>query len=121
MPIRLSRRAAHEITRTVFVLSPSGAPAGGWARVGLVVVALLAIAAATRLHLDQRESSDHEHTSAVQQVQALQHELEQSRLMQRVTAARSQELEREIDVLHRTLRESQDELTFFRKSRDGKR
>ncbi len=121
MPIRLSRRAAHEITRTVFVLSPLGAPAGAWARLALVVVTLLAIAAATQIFLNQHESSVQEHTSALQQVQALQQELEQSRLTQRVAAARSQELEREIDVLHRTLRESQDELTFFRKARDGKR
>jgi hypothetical protein len=38
-----------------------------------------------------------------------------------VAAARGQELEREIDLLQRTLRESQDELTFFRKAQGGKR
>jgi urease accessory protein UreH len=121
MPIRLSQRATRQLTRTVLVLSPRGASAGWWARVALAVVALLAVAAAAQIHLNQCESSAQENTSALQQVQALQHELEQSRLTQRVAAARSQELEREIDVLHRTLRESQDELTFFRKARDGKR
>lgn len=121
MPSRLSQRATRELTRTVLVLSPRGAPTGWWARVALAVVALLAVAAATQIHLNQRESSVQEHTSALQLVQSLQHELEQSRLMQRVAAARSQELEREIDVLHRTLRESQDELTFFRKAQGAKR
>ena len=121
MPIRPSQRATRELTRTVLVLAPRGASAGWWARAALAVIALLAVAAVTQVHLNQRESSVQEHTTALQQVQALQYELEQSRLMQRVAAARSQELEREIDVLQRTLRESQDELTFFRKAQGGKR
>ena len=119
MPIRLSQRATRQLTRTVLVLSPRGASAGWWARMALAAVALLALAGAAQIYLSQRESSVQEHTSALQQVQALQHELEQSRLMQRVAAARSQDLDREIDVQQRTLRESQDELTFFRKA--GKR
>jgi hypothetical protein len=121
MPIRLSRRATRELTRTVLVLSPRGASADWWARVAPAFVALLAVAAAAHLYLNQRGASVEEHSSAVQQAQALQHELEQSRLMQRVAAARGQELEREIDLLQRTLRESQDELTFFRKAQGGKR
>jgi len=121
MPIRLSQRATRRLTRTVLVLSPRSASAGWWTRSALAAVALLAVAAAAQMLLSQRESSVQDHTSALQQVQSLQHELEQSRLMQRVAAARSQELEREIDELHRTLRESQDELTFFRKAQGGKR
>ena len=121
MPIRLNRRASREITRTVLVLSPRGASAGAWARVLLVVAALLAVAVAAWIYLNPHESAVQQHASALEQVQTLQHELEQSRLMQRIAAARSQELEREIDVLHRTLRDSQDELTFFRKAQGGKR
>ena len=38
----------------------------------------------------------------------------------RVADARSQELERQIDALNQKLTESQDELTFFRKAREGR-
>ena len=39
----------------------------------------------------------------------------------RVADARSQELERQIDALNQKLAESQDELTFFRKAREGRK
>ena len=46
-------------------------------------------------------------------------QLEQARLGCGVAEARSQELERQIDALNQKLTESQDELTFFRKAREG--
>lgn len=121
MPIRLGRHATRQLTRTVLVLSPRGTSAGWWACMALAVVALLAVAASIQVHLRQGDVSHQQHTSTLQQVHKLHLELEQSRLLQRVVAARSQELEREIGVLQRTLRESQDELTFFRKAQGGKR
>ena len=39
----------------------------------------------------------------------------------RVADARSQELERQIDALNHKLTEAQDELTFFRKAREGRK
>ena len=39
----------------------------------------------------------------------------------RIADARSQELEKQIDELNQKLNESQDELTFFRKAREGKK
>ena len=45
---------------------------------------------------------------------------EQSHLLLRVSEARSQELERQIGALNQGLRECQEEVTFFRKARDGK-
>ena len=39
----------------------------------------------------------------------------------RIADARSQELEKQIDELNQKLTESQDELTFFRKAREGKK
>jgi hypothetical protein len=39
----------------------------------------------------------------------------------RLADARSHELERQIDALNQKLTESQDELTFFRKAREGKK
>ena len=53
--------------------------------------------------------------------QQLEKRLEQARLTLSVSEARGQELERQIDALNQRLRETQDELTFFRKTREGKR
>ena len=51
----------------------------------------------------------------------LRQQLEQARMELRVADARSQELEKQIDALNAKLTESQDELTFFRKAREGKK
>jgi len=51
----------------------------------------------------------------------LRQQLEQARMELRVAEARGQELERQIDVLNQKLTESQDELTFIRKAREGRR
>jgi hypothetical protein len=53
-------------------------------------------------------------------VQARQ-QLEQARMALRVADARGEELEKQIDELNQKLTESQDELTFFRKAREGKK
>jgi septal ring factor EnvC (AmiA/AmiB activator) len=55
------------------------------------------------------------------QIQPLRHEVDQTRLALRLSAARSQELERQVDALNQRLREATEELTFFRKAREGKR
>ena len=39
----------------------------------------------------------------------------------RVAEARSQELERQVDILNQRLHASQEEVTFFRKAVNGKR
>ncbi|HEX2541300.1 MAG TPA: hypothetical protein VHM00_09495 [Caldimonas sp.] len=54
------------------------------------------------------------------QIQPLRHEVDQTRLALRLAAARNQELERQVDALNQRLRESTEELTFFRKAREGK-
>ena len=60
-------------------------------------------------------------SAAVNEAQQLRQRLEQSRLTLQVSEARGQELERQIEALTRRLQESQEELSFFRKTRDGKR
>ena len=52
---------------------------------------------------------------------ALRQQLDEARMSLRVADARSQELERQIDALNQKLTESQDQLTFFKKAREGKR
>ena len=51
----------------------------------------------------------------------LRQQLEQAQLGLRVAEARGQELERQVDSLNQKLTESQDELTFFRKAREGRK
>ena len=51
----------------------------------------------------------------------LRQQLEQARMGLRVADARSDGLEKQIDALNQKLTESQDELTFFRKAREGKK
>ena len=55
------------------------------------------------------------------ELRQVRHELEEARLGARLADARSHELERQIDALNQKLTESQDELTFFRKAREGKK
>jgi uncharacterized protein HemX len=91
-----------------------------WVWGALVVVAGAAGAAGSHLYWMQRVDQLQEQAVALKDVQALQRQLEQSRLQLRVSDARSGELEHQIDALNQQLRASQEELTFFRKARDGK-
>ena len=52
---------------------------------------------------------------------AVRQQLDEARMALRLADARSQELERQIDALNQKLTESQDQLTFFKKAREGKR
>ncbi len=59
-------------------------------------------------------------SDAAAQIQPLRHEIDQGRLALRLATARSQELERQVDALNQRLREATEELTFFRKAREGR-
>jgi len=54
------------------------------------------------------------------QMQPLRQEVDQTRLALRLAAARSHELERQVDALNQRLREATEELTFFRKAREAR-
>ena len=54
------------------------------------------------------------------QIEPLRHEVDQTRLALRLATARSQELERQVDALNQRLRETTEELTFFRKAREAR-
>jgi hypothetical protein len=55
------------------------------------------------------------------EVRALRGEAEQGRLALRLSEARGRELEHQIDTLNQQLAETQEQLTFFKKAREGKR
>lgn len=55
------------------------------------------------------------------EVRALRDQIEQGRLVLRLSQARGTELERQIDTLNQQLAETQEQLTFFRNAREGRR
>lgn len=121
MPTRLWRSASRDLARARLVLAPGGARRGWIAWGVLVMLALLAGAGASHLVWRERFAGWQQQSVALKDLQQLQQGLEQSRLLLRLSDARSRELERQIDALNQRLRESQEELTFFRKTRDTRR
>ncbi len=114
------RALTHQLTHAGLVLAPQQGRRR-WLAALALAVALTAAAGAGygvgRLHPQDVQRL----SGALRDNQALQQALEQARMSLRLSEARSQELERQIDALNQRLRECQEELTFFRKTRDGKR
>ena len=121
--LRLGRHATRELTRVGLVLAPRR-HSGRW----LVRWAMLAIVlgAAGGLGWIARDELSPPATAPVDvgpsaEVLKLRRDSEQARLALRVAEARGQELERQVDALNQRLREATEELTFFRKAREGRR
>ena len=127
MSLRLRRKAYRELTRIRLVLSPRRNH-GGWFAFSTLLVGTILITATTRF-VPGAELPFGVPTAVAPPLAAaapdtskqLEKRLEQARLTLSVSEARGQELERQIDALNQRLRETQDELTFFRKTREGKR
>jgi len=124
MSTRLSRGASKDLARMQVVLSPGRAGRGWILWCALVIAAMLAGAAGDHFYWNewfgQLQQPVQQPTVAPKELQQPQQVQEQSRLLLRVSEARSQELERQIGALNQGLRECQEEVTFFRKARDGK-
>jgi hypothetical protein len=115
-------RGTQHLTRSLLVLAPARSR-GRW-RMPLLTVGLLASAAvAGHVHRDALApwTPAAVAAAAAPDDRPTPEMLEQARLALALAQARSHELERQIDALNQRLRESQEELTFFRKSRDVKR
>jgi uncharacterized protein HemX len=94
---------------------------GRWLLVGALVLGALASGAGVGYVVrDRAIAPAPPPVSVAPELAALRQQLEQARLGLRLADARSRELERQIDVLNQRLTESQDELAFFRKAREGK-
>jgi uncharacterized protein HemX len=115
------RAASNNLARSRLVLSPGHTRRGGLVWCGLVIAALLIGAAGSYVYWREQLLPLQAQAAALQDLPQLQHALEQSRLQMRVSEARSAELERQIDALNQRLRESQDDLAFYRKAHDSKR
>jgi uncharacterized protein HemX len=115
------RGAATDIARAPLMLS-SGRARHGWIIWSvLVLAALVGGAAAAHFYWMQQFEALQQQASATKELQPLRQALEQARLQLRVSDARGTELERQIDTLNQQLRGLQEEVTFFRKTRDAKR
>ncbi len=123
MSTGFGRRASQDLARVGLTLAPRR---GSGRRV--LALSLLAIAAfAAGVGAGELV---HEQTPAIvvrapaappAELVQLRVQFEQARMGARVSDARSHELERQIDTLNQKLTESQDELSFFRKAREGKK
>ncbi|MBV9891248.1 MAG: hypothetical protein JO090_10240, partial [Rhizobacter sp.] len=117
------RTATHDLTRIGLTLAPPPRRV----RRFLAVVALVVLAFGTGLatHELWREPVApvvvRAPAVANPELPQLRQQLEQARLALRVAEARGQELERQVDSLNQKLTEAQDELTFFRKAREGRK
>ncbi len=123
MSMGFGRQATRELTRIGLTLAPrrrSGRRA---------VVATLLVAAAVAAGVAAGELLREGAPAVVVRppappaadLEPLRQQLEQARMGLRIADARSQELEKQIDALNQKLTESQDELTFFRQAREGKK
>ena len=115
------RAAPNSLARIRVVLAPGRARWGRAVWAALVVAALLGGAAASHVYWRERLVPLQRQPAALTDLQPLQHGLEQARLQLRMSDARARELERQVAALNQRLRESQEELTFFRTARDPKR
>ncbi len=118
----MSRAATRDLTRLGLVLAP-GVVRGRWlGRCALVVAGVVAGATASHFYDEAQPARAATLPMATPAAgpSPLQQQLEQSQLTLRLAESRSQELERQIATLVQQLRECQEELTFFKKTRDGK-
>lgn len=120
MAIGFGHTATRDLTHVGLVLAPRRVRGAWLARVALVVGALATGAGIGYVIRDQRPLAAQQPAGLAPEAQQLRQQLEQTRLALRLADARSQELEHQIDALNQRLRESTDELTFFRKAREGK-
>lgn len=121
--IGFGQPATRDLTRVGLTLAPRRRSGRG----ALVAIVLVAAAFASGLATGEllRESAPavvvRAPAAPTAELVQLRQQLEQARMGLRVADARSQELEKQIDALNQKLTESQDELTFFRKAREGKK
>ena len=123
VPTGSGRKASRELTRVGLTLAPRRRPG----RRALAALLLAAVAFSVGLGTGE-VLREHAPAVAVQmpaapnaELLALRQQLEQARMGGVVADARSQELEKQIDALNQKLTASQDELTFFRTAREGKK
>lgn len=108
--------SAASLTRCSVVVTSRCWSAGALAHAVLLATTLVAGLYAGHLHTQQGILDG----QSQRRLLALQRDIEQSQQLQRLSAARSHELERQIDALNLSLHESQQELSVLRSARARK-
>ena len=123
MSIGFGNQATRDLTRVGLTLAPRRRSGRGALVAVVFVAASFAAGLATAELLRERAPEVVVRAPAAPsgELVQLRQQLEQARMALRVADARGQELEKQIDTLNQKLTESQDELTFFRKAREGKK
>ncbi|MDQ6628659.1 MAG: hypothetical protein M3Z29_09465 [Pseudomonadota bacterium] len=122
MTISLRRSATQHLSHARLVLAPSRAAGRQLVWSGALVGVLLAAGAGVA-YVGRDKPVPTAQASAVRasiELKSMATQLDQSHLALRLSGARSQELEHQIDALNERLRASIDEVTFFRKAREAK-
>lgn len=123
MPTGFGSNATSDLTRVGLTLAPPPRRARRIVlAIALATTALAAGALAGEM-LRERVAPVVAHLPAppTAELQQLRQQFEQTQMGLRVAEARGQELERQIDALNQKLTESQEELTFIRKAREGRK
>jgi hypothetical protein len=117
------RGAMQDLTRVRLTLAPRPRRARSIVLVATLAAAAFAGGAAVRELLPQETPAvvAHEPVPPAPELQRLREQLDQATMNLRLAESRGQELERQIDTLNQKLTESQDELSFFRKAREGRK
>ena len=121
--IGFGHQATRDLTRVGLTLAPRRRSGRGALVAMVLVAASFAAGLATTELLRGRAPEVVVRVPAAPTAELVQlrQQLELARMGLRIADARSQELEKQIDALNQKLTESQDELTFFRKAREGKK
>ena len=121
--IGFAHGATRDLTRVGLTLAPRRRSGRGALAATLLVAVAFAAGLGTGEVLRERAPAVVLRAPAapIAELVQLRQQLEQARMGLRIADARSQELEKQIDALNQKLTESQDELTFFRKAREGKK
>lgn len=120
-------RATERLTRTLLVLAPARG-AAGWRTPMLAAALVASVFVASHVHRDALPWAVAPPAVAAGSAAApapdlrpWQQRVERAELALQLSRAHAQELERQVDALNQRLREVQEELAFFRKTREGKR
>jgi septal ring factor EnvC (AmiA/AmiB activator) len=118
--IGFGRTASQDLTHVGLTLAPLRRRSRWLAAAALVAGALAAGLAVGYAIRDRAPQVVQAPAGPSPELRQLRQQFEQAQMAARLSDARSHELERQIDELNQKLTASQDELTFFRKAREGK-
>ena len=121
MAIGFGPTASQRLSHVGLVVAPRRRASRWWLGAAVVAVALMSGIAGGVFWRESVIPPPQAPAATPAEVRALRDQVEQGRLALRLADARSRELEHQIDTLNQQLAESQEQLTFFRKSREGRR